>query len=119
MNAGDTMNKAQSDPLHYVVLAAILLVVAFIVVLIFRTTFSKEHEAVGTTLGEVTSKKDYDNDGIFDLFDSCPCTNDSPAGTFPEVDARGCGYDPKNDKAFEKLNSAQLKTCKEKITEKK
>ena len=60
------------NPLSIIMVFIILLIVAAIVLYGFRTTFGKQTEFAKETLEKTTTSGDKDQDGIIDMFDSCP-----------------------------------------------
>jgi len=65
------MKNKKSYTLTHVLITLAFLVIAFVILLyIFNTFIKQEKGEIDDSLG---GSRDYDNDGIVDYFDKCPC----------------------------------------------
>jgi hypothetical protein len=80
------MKKGQVDPLKIIILAIILLIVVVVVLTVFRQIFGKQTKDISDKVGGLS---DFDQDGIADFYDACPC--DLTIGTFKEKELSETG----------------------------
>ena len=65
------MKNKKSYTLTHVLITLVFLVIAFLILLyIFNNFIKQEKGEIEDSLG---GSRDYDNDGIVDYFDKCPC----------------------------------------------
>ena len=86
------MKNKKSYTLTHVLITLAFLVIAFVILLyIFNTFIKQEKGEIEDSLG---GSRDYDNDGIVDYFDKCPCDDGAeeddgcPSGT--PMDEQDC-----------------------------
>jgi len=97
------MKRGQMSPLELVVLAAVLLVVAFIIIAIFNRFTGRGVDSVDKVFDKFG---DCDKDDVQNLFDKCCMTHDG----ISDVDIFGCPHDIKE-------KDDRKKTCEEKKAE--
>jgi len=76
--------------MNAIVITVIVLIVAVIVLFIFQHYYGKEAGIIGEQIEQLD---DYDNDGIANLFDKCPCkgsAEDECSGDNPNNPDRSC-----------------------------
>ena len=64
------MRNAEADPLKLIIAAVILLITMVIILVIFRSGFSKEANVTSGNIDKLNT--DSDGDGVMDYFDYCP-----------------------------------------------